>query len=87
MEVDPALNPPVVVQGVGQCVLKTSIDDYDDASWKQEFAKGDFPNMLKAEMLDGLKKLLGPTKWNSRSANLCDDAEELRLFQNSRLNI
>eukprot|EP00961_Rhodomonas_salina_P254943 3445629-Rhodomonas_salina.1 len=33
MEVDPALLPPGAL-GAGQRVLKTSIDDYDDASWK-----------------------------------------------------
>eukprot|EP00961_Rhodomonas_salina_P212541 2870541-Rhodomonas_salina.1 len=72
MEVDPALQPPGAL-GTGQRVLKTSIDDYDDTSWKNEFEKGDFLNMIKAEKLDGLKKLLGHSKWNSKSANLASE--------------
>eukprot|EP00961_Rhodomonas_salina_P107523 1447811-Rhodomonas_salina.1 len=71
MEVDPVLQPPGAL-GAGQCVLKTSINDYDAASWKNKFEKGDFPNMIKAEKLDGLKKLLSHNKFNSKSANLCD---------------
>eukprot|EP00961_Rhodomonas_salina_P064373 865862-Rhodomonas_salina.1 len=88
MEVDPALQPPGALSA-GQRVLKTSINDSDyyDASWKNEFEKGDFLNMIKAEKLDGLKKLLGHSKWNSKSANLCNTTEELQKFQLSRLCI
>eukprot|EP00961_Rhodomonas_salina_P222968 3015036-Rhodomonas_salina.1 len=83
MEVDPALIPP---EAMGRRILKTSVEDYPDNVWKDEFKKGKFPLMLKAESLKGLKQLMGHSTWNSSSADYCDNSTQLLEFQMDRLD-
>eukprot|EP00961_Rhodomonas_salina_P002424 33645-Rhodomonas_salina.1 len=83
MEVDPGMVAPEVQ---GRRVLKTAVEDYQEADWVTEFQKSNFPMMMKAETLKGLKKLMGASTWNSKEMNFCSDEDELKQFQNDRLD-
>eukprot|EP00961_Rhodomonas_salina_P048602 652569-Rhodomonas_salina.1 len=83
MEVDPGMVAPEVQ---GRRVLKTAVEDYQEADWVTEFQKCNFPMMMKAETFKGLKKLMGASTWNSKEMNFCADEDELKQFQNDRLD-
>eukprot|EP00961_Rhodomonas_salina_P031054 417903-Rhodomonas_salina.1 len=56
-------------------ILKTNIEDYDDAFWQLRFENNDVFINITDEKVQGLQKLMG-SKWQDVYYNPCKSKEE-----------